>query len=284
MQQETYEIATMSRREIDLAIDWAANEGWNPGIHDAQCFHAVDPDGFLIGLLNDEPVATVSAVRYDDSFGFIGLYIVRPEYRGCGYGSRILGAATERLAGCNIGLDGVVGQQEHYRRLGFRLAYRNVRYEGWGPGGVSADSGECVELTALPFDRVEAYDRAFFPAPRTRFLERWIAQLDARALGVLLEGRLAGYGVRRKCLSGHKIGPLFADTPALAQALLVGLRAGLAEAEPFYLDVPEVNRAALGLAERHGMRIVFETARMYTGADPALSLERLYGVTTFELG
>jgi hypothetical protein len=29
---------------------------------------------------------------------------------------------------------------------------------------------------------------------------------------------------------------------------------------------------------------VFETARMYTGPVPAVALERVFGVTTFELG
>ena len=41
----------MSRQELDLAVDWAAAEGWNPGLHDANCFYAIDPNGFLIGLL-----------------------------------------------------------------------------------------------------------------------------------------------------------------------------------------------------------------------------------------
>ena len=35
----------MSRAEVDLAIDWAAGEGWNPGRHDADCFHGADPGG-----------------------------------------------------------------------------------------------------------------------------------------------------------------------------------------------------------------------------------------------
>ncbi|HLA33082.1 MAG TPA: GNAT family N-acetyltransferase, partial [Pseudomonas sp.] len=30
----------MTRAEVDLAIDWAAAEGWNPGLHDADCFYA----------------------------------------------------------------------------------------------------------------------------------------------------------------------------------------------------------------------------------------------------
>jgi len=35
----------MSRQELDLAVDWAAAEGWNPGLHDANCFYAIDPTG-----------------------------------------------------------------------------------------------------------------------------------------------------------------------------------------------------------------------------------------------
>ena len=65
-------IRRMTRREVDIAIDWAAAEGWNPGLYDADCFYAADPKGFFIGLLGDEPVATISAVKYGNAFGFVG--------------------------------------------------------------------------------------------------------------------------------------------------------------------------------------------------------------------
>ena len=51
-----------------------------------------------------------------------------------------------------------------------------------------------------------------------------------------------------------------------------------------FLDVPAVNREAVGLAESLGLAPVFETARMYTGAIRPLRLDRIFGVTTFELG
>ena len=57
--------------------------------------------------------AGISAVRYPEDFGFIGLYIVVPEQRGRGYGIQLWNAAMQRLAGCNIGLDGVIEQQEN---------------------------------------------------------------------------------------------------------------------------------------------------------------------------
>jgi hypothetical protein len=54
--------------------------------------------------------------------------------------------------------------------------------------------------------------------------------------------------------------------------------------EPVYLDAPKVNQAALSLAERNNMRVSFETARMYTGKIPKIPLNRLSGVTSFEIG
>lgn len=38
------------------------------------------------------------------------------------------------------------------------------------------------------------------------------------------------------------------------------------------------------LAERHGMSSVFETARMHTKDAPAIAIDRVFGVTSFELG
>ena len=52
----------------------------------------------------------------------------------------------------------------------------------------------------------------------------------------------------------------------------------------FYLDIPEVNPHAKELAEKYGLQKVFETARMYTKQTPSLPLDKIYGVTTFELG
>jgi hypothetical protein len=96
-------------------------------------------------------------------------------------------------------------------------------------------------------------------------------------------GRLAGWGVIRPCRKGFKIGPLVADDRASAEAVLTALLARVGGGEIF-LDVPSINREAIALAQDFGLAPVFETARMYTGAIPPLRLERVFGVTSFELG
>ncbi len=283
MQKSNYKIRTMTQEEVALAIEWAAKEGWNPGLYDGDCFYEADQNAFLVGLLDGEPIATISATRYGESFGFLGFYIVRPEYRGRGYGIQIWNQGLKYLEGRNIGLDGVVAQQDNYKKSGFKLAYRNVRYEGYG-GGDAPESTEIIKLSELAFETITTYDQLFFPENRTSFIKSWINQTGCNALGIIQNGKLAGYGVMRKCRFGYKIGPLFAASPELAATLFLSLKAGIKATDLFYLDTPEVNHAAVTLAKSNNMKVVFETARMYTGTQPDIPLKQIFGVTSFELG
>ena len=278
-------VRRMTRPEVDLAIGWAAREGWNPGRDDAESFYAADPDGFFIAELSGEPAGCLSAVAYDERFAFAGFYMVRPELRGRGIGSHLIREAAAYLGGRTIGNDAVPAQQETYKKYGFLMAYRNIRYGGVAPAlpTAAAKPAGVVALEEVPFPALCAYDRACFPAPRPAFLARWIRPPGGAALGFLDNGRLAGYGVLRRCRQGCKIGPLFADDGAVAETLFTALTAAV-PGEECFLDIPAPNAAALALVQRQGMAPVFETARMYSGEPPSLPLERIFGVTSFELG
>jgi GNAT superfamily N-acetyltransferase len=275
-------IRSMRPQEIPIAIDWAAAEGWNPGLDDAECFSSVDAHGFLIGELDGQPAATISCVNYDDRFSFLGFYIVRPDLRGKGFGLRIWNAAIAHAGGRVIGLDGVVAQQDNYRKSGFALDYANVRYGGT-VAAPHAPRADIVALGEVPIAAVEADDATVFPAPRSSFLRIWIGAPGHIGRALRRDGRLAAWGVIRPCRQGRKIGPLVADDRAAAEAVLSALLVEAGGVEIF-LDVPSVNREAVALAESFGLAPVFETARMYTGPIAPLRVERVFGVTTFELG
>jgi GNAT superfamily N-acetyltransferase len=273
-------IHTMSPEELQTAVDWAADEGWNPGINDAQLFYQADPRGFFVALNDGKPIGCCSAVVYEQELAFFGLFIVRPDFRKRGVGLELTRAAMEHVGRCNCGLDGVVAMQSKYADFGFQPAYRNIRHEGCCDGRWQED---VVRLDTLPFDELEAYDRRHFSVSRRDFLRGWISQPGSSALGFVREGKLAGYGVLRPCQVGYKIGPLFADTDRIADALFQSLCTDSCGASVF-LDTPEPNEAAVALARRYGMRPCFETARMYTKQVPDFPLDRVFGVTTFELG
>lgn len=276
------QIRNLRPEEIPLAIDWAAAEGWNPGLADAACFALPDPLGFFVGEIDGAPVATVSCVNYDDRFAFLGFYIVREHFRGQGHGLRIWNAAITHAGARVIGLDGVVAQQDNYKKSGFRLAYANIRY-----GGIVAappkPPAEIVALDKIPFATVEADDATVFPAARSAFLRAWINTSGHVGRALLRDGRLTAWGVIRPCRTGRKIGPLVADDREAAMAVVQALLAH-ADGSEVYLDVPAVNAEAVALASELGLKPVFETARMYTGPVPPLRIDRVFGVTSFELG
>ena len=281
-QANGFGIRAMRPDEISIAIDWAAAEGWNPGHADALSFACVDPNGFLIGKLNGVPAATISCVNYDARFAFLGFYIVRPDLRGRGYGLRIWNAAIAHAADRTIGLDGVVAQQENYRKSGFRLAHSNIRYGGVAGLSAPSDPGTTA-LADVALASVLVDDSTVFPARRSAFLQAWISAPGHVGRALVRDGRLCGWGVIRPCRVGWKIGPLVADDRASAEAVFAALVGTAGRAEVF-LDVPSINREAVALARDHGLAPVFETARMYTGPIDPVRLERVFGVTTFELG
>lgn len=280
-------VRQMAADELGWAIEQAAKEGWNPGLHDAASFFAADPEGFFVAERNGEPLGCLSAVRYGEDFGFIGLYIVREPYRGQGVGMALWREGMAHLAGRLVGLDGVPAQQANYARSGFALAWGNQRFEGRlpmpaNPVGLAASS--VVPLSDIGFDALCLDDRRVFPAPRPAFLRAWTGQPGAVARAWLEGGQLRGWALARPCREGYKIGPLVADDVSIARALAQSVCAALPPGERVALDVPLTNADAVELARELGLQPGFETARMYTGPAPRIEARRVFGITSFELG
>lgn len=284
MNLDNYIIRSMTFTELnEYPIKWAAEEGWNPGIYDSQSFYAADPNGFLIGLLDDEPISCISVVSYQNNFGFLGFYIVKPDYRGMGYGFQIWNKGIKYLQGHNIGLDGVINQQENYKKSGFKLAYKNLRNQGFSIKSKKNFPHIHIFSDAY-FSKLLEYDAKYFPSTRKAFLHNWTNLPDAQSLISLDNGNINGFGTIRKCLEGYKIGPLYAENENIAEELFLSLISFPEEGKKVFLDTPEINKSALLLANKYKMQVVFETARMYTGDFPEIDIANIYGVTTFELG
>ncbi len=272
----------MTKSDLDLAISWAASEGWNPGLHDRDAFFNTDPRGFFMGFLDDKPISCISAVSYGKDFGFIGFYIVHSKHRNKGYGIKIWNKAIGYLKTQNIGLDGVVTQQENYRKSGFKLAHRNIRYQGVGKK-YEVNDNNIIKINLIPFSDLIKYDDQCFPVSRPLFLKYWITEPESLSLAFRKNNRLKGYGMIRKCVTGYKIGPLFADNKLIAEKLFKKLN-NFTVGSPIFLDIPEVNKNAFELVNKFKMNPMFETARMYTKKPPAINLNKIFGITTFEVG
>jgi len=285
------EIRNMTYAEVEELVAWAASEGWNPGLHDAELFWATDPEAFIAAELDGEMIGGGAITTYNGEFGFMGLFIVRPEYRGQGFGNSLWHIRRQRLLdrlrpGASIGMDGVFAMQDYYAKGGFVFSHRDLRFRteiAQRPATSKDDDPYILPLTDVPLEQLIDYDRTCFPAKRANFLKAWISQPDALALGYLRDGKLKGYGVVRRCGEGCKIGPLFADDVSVADTLYAHL-AGFAVGGPLFFDAPENNPVAMEFVAKREMVEVFGCARMYLGGAPELAHERIFGVTSFELG
>ncbi|MEY2687211.1 MAG: hypothetical protein RL375_1409 [Pseudomonadota bacterium] len=289
-----YTLAAMTPAEVAEVDDWAAAEGWNPGLADIGTAWAMDPLGLVALRGADGRMAgSGSIVSYEGRYGFLGLFIVRPDVRGRGLGAVLWPQLVQRLRlrlapGAAIGIDGVFAMVPYYQRTGFAFTHRDLRFQGIARAqALSADAlregATLVALDEVAFDDLAAYDRRHVPAPREQLLRGWISQPGAQALACLRGRGIAGYAVARPCRQGYKVGPLFADSPAIAELLLAQLCTRLV-GEQVQLDVPEPNAAGLALAARFGWQEAFGCARMVNGPAPQLPLQHIFGLTSFEFG
>lgn len=280
--------ANLNLKEVQQVLDWAAAEGWNPGHDDGAAFFKTDPNGFFGVFDQEQLVAAISVIKYDSTHGFLGLYICHPDCRGKGIGLSVWNTGIAYLDGMNVGLDGVIEQQPNYHRSGFELAYRNIRYQGRLTESSKAATDyhdyHCRQIVSIDWPELHDLDLYTHGINRRSFIDHWLLDTEFRKSLVCVRGDdIVGVGTIRQCKDGLKIGPLIAKTATVAQTLLTSL-SNLFSDNEIVLDVPEPNALAVDLAERYGLKPVFETARMYRGQAPDYQLDRLYGVSTFELG
>lgn len=276
-----YKIKQAKFSDMKFLINMAAEEGWDPGIYDNESFFAADNNGFFVGELDGELISCISAVKYN-SFGFIGFYIVKPEYRGLGYGIRIWEHALDYFGDINIGLDGVVSQVENYKKLGFKLAHNNARYSGKLDMPEFNDKN-IIKADLVNFDSLCDYDKLHFGFSRRDFLRKWINQDNSFSICYLDGEKITGFSTCRKTIGGFKIGPLFARDKDIAEIMFLYLGSKIGNFN-FYLDINENFEPAVELVKKYNMNKIFETKRMYTKSQPDAKWNEVFGITSFELG
>jgi hypothetical protein len=178
-------------------------------------------------------------------------------------------------------MDGVVEMQPFYEKGGFTIAFRDERYECVGQNALISN---CISVTEFnDFEKLLNYDIECFGFKRLEFLKNWLTIPNSKSFKYMENNSLKGYAVIRKVKLGYKIGPLFADNSDIAEALFKACLDS-AVGKLIYIDIPVINKEAMNLVRKYNARYVFECARMYYGEKPKTAIDKVYGITTFELG
>ena len=287
-----FSIRPLEAGDIAQVTEWARAEGFCPGEGDVAIYRQTDRQGLWVGWLEDAPIGCIAGVRYSQSYGFVGLFLVKPEHRGRVYGVQLWRHALEHLHDVRcVGLEAAPNRINDYAGWGFRSASPTTRWQLNGldiPGaGPQAGQLSLVDASTLPEAVVQSYDASREDSPRPHFLRDWLRHPAGRVLALVDgQGRCHGFGRIRPCLlrqgSGWRIGPLLADDADLAEQLLRGLlerHRGMV-----LLDAPGANPAAGALMGRLSFKPTSETLRMYRGPQPQVSLADVYGLACLELG
>jgi GNAT superfamily N-acetyltransferase len=280
-----YQIDQMTRAEAGTLNDWAAQEGWNPGLSDIDVAWAFDPAAFIAIRKDGELAGGGVIIAYGRDAGFMGLFIMRADLRRQGIGRVLwhkrLQLLRERLQpGAPIGMDGVFAMAPFYEAGGFTYLYRDLRYQGEAAGQCDPAA---VPLDQVAWPKLAAYDARVSGIQRDDFMHGWLTQPGGTGFALQQDDGLSGYGFLRPCLSGFKIGPLYAESPGVAQRLLDSLLSTI-PGQPVSLDVPEPNTAALRIMDGSGWTQSFGCARMVNGTPIACRVGEVFGVTSFEFG
>jgi GNAT superfamily N-acetyltransferase len=258
------EFGNLDLEGVEEAVRWAGAEGWEPGLTDATAFFAADPGGFFRADLDGGLAATLSAVTVSDSVAFVGFYIVRPELRGRGIGKALWDEVLAGFGNFTLAADAVPAQVPNYESDGFTVAYR------------------IMPAVEVEFEQLVAFDAAHCFGPRPAFLEEWIEGEGREAVVAVNEGSISGFAASRRTGLGIRVGPVFASEAGVARALILSL--ARESAERISVDVPMPNLLAIEMLTELGLTPEFETARIYRGGIPELPLDRVFGITSLELG
>jgi len=246
--------------------DWAFALGLGRGF-------AVESHGRLLGTALWWPFGSDHASA--------GMIIVAAEAQRQGIGARLMAALLADAAGRTIILNSTREGEALYTRLGFiAVGTKNQHQAALGQAPAQY---EAPMRAAAPADRaaLRSLDRAASGMERTELLDALFAVADT--LAVERDGRITGFACVRRWGRGVVIGPVIAQGPADARALIAALAARHG-GQFVRIDVP----AASGLSawlEQIGLPKVDQATSMVLGkplqSDPAASL---YALSNQSLG
>ena len=185
-------------------------EDWNVALQLGHGF-VLERAGTVIG--------TAAWWPYGETHASAGMIIVAKAVQGRGYGARLmdalLGSARPRTIALNSTAEGIT----LYRRRGFVPTGVIHQHQGIPTATHETPrSGLLRPMAASEFEAIALLDRAATGLERRQMLNRLFDSGDGYVL--LRDGIICGYAISRLFGRGHVVGPVVAESPADARALI----------------------------------------------------------------
>ena len=226
----------MQAKDIPAGLALCRAAGWNQVSRDWEFFLQMNPEGCFVAE-QEKVVGTVTTLRYQKCFSWIGMVLVDPEQRRQGIGMKLLYKALEVLIKeSTVKLDATPAGREIYLKLDFKVEYslsRMIR----SPAIISRTPGLVRPVHPDDLRKLAIFDGEIFGADRYRMLDWLIRGASEYALIVEDKNHILGYCMGRPGNHFTQIGPLAAESADIAKELVSGIL-NQAGNRPLVMDIP----------------------------------------------
>jgi len=248
MDQDTIDLVACDESHLDGALRLSREAGWPHRREDWAMLLSLS-HGF-VALQGDDVVGTAMLTPFGDTCAAINMVIVAASARGRGLGRRLMDAALEACGRRECRLIATAEGVPLYEKLGFHATHEIRQHQGI-PAPLPADAAiSAMDLDwadSAEFSAVVELDRLALGMDRRPLLK---LLAESGRIAVLREaGQVVGYAALRQFGRGEVIGPVIADAPERAQALLSFVIASRPGAF-LRVDTPEWQQLSPWLAAR----------------------------------
>ncbi|HVH66334.1 MAG TPA: GNAT family N-acetyltransferase [Gemmatimonadales bacterium] len=239
---------------------------WNQTVADWERFLALSPDGCFAAECDGRVVGTSTAIVYEGRFGWIGMVIVDPGYRGQGIGRALLERAIQYVESQRIPvakLDATPQGRPLYQTLGFVDEYAIERWVLHRPSLGRRQAQQQPSEIAVD---VLQLDREVFGADRGALLRSLAESAPELALVERRGGMVVGYAFGRRGSLADHLGPWVARDERAA-ARLLGEFLERTGRDLVFVDAVTQNPWGLPLVTKCGFQFSRPLTRMVRGSN-----------------
>ncbi|CAL1269655.1 unnamed protein product [Larinioides sclopetarius] len=270
-----FKIRSFVKKDIPDVVKIATQNTFQYCSESLESWSEHDPDGIKVAVLDSgKVIGLCAAVNHNEKFSFGGTFIVLEEYRHLGIGHKLFAAGFAHAGDRNIGLNSPADKFNLYKKHGFTVieeSFSSLEYECSYKLNVEALSDQLPSKVELkPFeesclDAMSAYDRALIGYDRKVILKANCKEANTKTLVAFKNDICVGFGsVKLNISEAARVGPLYADDPAVAEVMFKRLVESMPEAKGFATVTISKNLAANETIKKLGLPIHANLLRMYT--------------------
>ena len=275
---------SMKPEDIPAGMSLCRSAGWNQLARDWEIFLQQSPNDCRVATVDDKVIGSVTTIRYQDSFSWIGMVLVHPSCQRQGIGIQLLNEALDILRNEEIvKLDATPAGREVYLKLDFVDEYRLSRMS------TIASPGKLKPSVArpLPGNKLSAlreFDRKIFGADRQVLLEWMWKGAPQLAFYIEENNEILGYCLGRPGHNFAQIGPVIAKDAERAKDLISFALLNCID-KPVVVDVLHHNQEWNSWLKDIGFSELRPLIRMYKGSNAIAGLpEKQFAILGPEFG